>query len=52
MQRVIAELTRRHALTLRSTQVVPAKREGDLTVLAVEVISDVGNELRTYARAY
>jgi general secretion pathway protein M len=44
LQRVIAELARQHALTLRSTQVVPAKREGDLTVLAVEVSLQGGIE--------
>ena len=44
LQRVIAELARRHTLTLRSTQVAPAKREGDLTVLAVEVSLQGGIE--------
>jgi general secretion pathway protein M len=37
LQRLISELARQNALSPRSTQVLPAKREGDLTVLAVEV---------------
>ena len=37
LQRVISDLARQNSLSLRSTQVAPAKREADLTVLAVEV---------------
>lgn len=44
LQRVISELARRNSLSLRSTQVVPAKREADLTVLAVEVSLQGGTE--------
>jgi general secretion pathway protein M len=44
LQRVISELARRNALSLRSTQVAPAKREADLTVLAVEVSLQGGIE--------
>jgi general secretion pathway protein M len=36
LQRIVSELARQNALALRSTQVAPAKREADLTVLAVE----------------
>jgi general secretion pathway protein M len=44
LQRVISELARQNGLALRSTQVVPAKREADLTVLAVEVSLQGGME--------
>ena len=44
LQRVIAQLARQNALSLRSTQVAPAKREADLTVLAVEVSLQGGME--------
>lgn len=44
LQRVISELARQNSLSLRSTQVAPAKREADLTVLAVEVSLQGGIE--------
>ena len=44
LQRVISELARQNGLSLRSTQVAPAKREADLTVLAVEVSLQGGME--------
>ena len=44
LQRVISELARQNGLSLRSTQVAPAKREADLTVLAVEVSLQGGIE--------
>lgn len=36
LQRLVSELSRHSALTLRSTQVAPAKRESDLTVVGVD----------------
>ena len=52
LQRVISELARQNALSLRSTQVAPAKREADLTVLAVEVSLQGGIEgLRTFVHS-
>lgn len=44
LQRVISEIARQNALSLRSTQVAPAKREADLTVLGVEVSLQGGVE--------
>lgn len=44
LQRLISELARQNGLSLRSTQVTPAKREGDLTVLAVEASLQGGME--------
>ena len=44
LQRHISELARQNGLSLRSTQVAPAKREGDLTVLSVEASLQGGME--------
>jgi general secretion pathway protein M len=44
LQRLVAELARQSGLTLRSTQIVPAKRESDLTVITVDVILQGGME--------
>jgi hypothetical protein len=44
LQRIVSELARQHTLSLRSTQVAPAKREADLTVLAVEASLQGGME--------
>jgi len=44
LQRLVSELAGRNGLSLRSTQVAPAKREADLTVLAVEVSLQGGME--------
>jgi general secretion pathway protein M len=44
LQRVISEIARQHALSLRSTQVAPPKREADLTMLAVDVSLQGGME--------
>ena len=37
LQRMISELARQYGLSLRSTNVTPAKREADLTVIGVDV---------------
>jgi general secretion pathway protein M len=44
LQRIVSELARQNGLALRSLQVAPAKREADLTVLAVEVSLQGGME--------
>ena len=44
LQRLVSELARQNGLSLRSLQVAPAKREADLTVLAVEVSLHGGME--------
>ena len=44
LQRIVSELARQHALSLRSTQMAPAKRQADLTVLAVEASLQGGME--------
>src|SRR5262249_60473475 len=36
LQRRMAELARQNAMSLRSTQVLPAQRDGDLTVIGLE----------------